>query len=120
MRFFESQRGTRASVVEYSEGPLIITLKNRGDYNLVQAFLHSYKGFSPDPEMKIGKFDYTGDERLLTFSIAASHVLTVLRDFSAAKIISPTLCDQIKKYVRTGEDHPSSSNERTPLLDFKK
>lgn len=117
MRFFESQKKTHAVAIEYFESTgFILTLRSEAAYDLVRAFLHSYKCFSPDPEMKIGKFDYTENKKDLTFSITAANVSTVLQDFSAARIISPALYGKVQEHMRDGDSYQSLESERTALV----
>lgn len=117
MKFFEIQKRTHAMSVELLDsGSFILTLRNRAAYNLVRAFLRSYKCFSPDPEMKIGKFDYTEDARGLAFSITAANVFRVFQDITAAKIIDPALCKEVREYMESGNSYQNLESEKTPLV----
>lgn len=119
MKFFERQRRVYAKSVELLDsGSFILTLRNRAAYDLVLAFLHSYKCFSPDPEMEIGKFDYTEDARRLAFSIAAANVSQVFQDITAAKIIDSALCKELQEYMKSGNSYHSLQimDERTALI----
>jgi hypothetical protein len=119
MKFFETQKRMYAISVEFLDsGSFILTLRNRAAYNLVRAFLRSYKCFSPDPEMKIGRFNYTEDKRKLAFSITATNVSRVFQDITAAKIIDPVLCKEAQEYMESGNGCHSLpiGDERTALI----